>query len=633
MMCQPIRSRYSGKRFSAFSLLLIPALLALSVSAVFGQDAAGIPAKVQNEEPRADFSPKGPYLGPLEIAQTSRFLQLPKRMLLEPNIKAAPNRKVLDARYVPLFDKMLRESNDAELLEITALGLARIAREKMQDTHGSSDILLQHLNSHSDLRVRFACARALIDGDIQESAAAILALDEFADDSQRLWIEPGLIRWKVATAKSMWIDRLKARQATSVKISLACQGLAALGDADASELLLALINNPLLPYEKRLAAAKSLQTVNPQQAFDAAKPFLVGDVPTRRLAAELLASTNAQAQTTLTTLCSDSSDGVASAAWLSLQQLNPGLLVESLSTGRSHRDAEIRMAASRVMALFPTPERVGWLNELMSDRHLMVRNIAREVSFQIAEEQPPLREQIVSMAGDKLSADAEDWQGIEQSLLLLGQLRATQFSDHCIPLLEHARNEVLVTSAWLLHLFPDEAVQSAVIERLKKSDSLFKNPENYPVGAELGEQSAYLIQYAGLIRLKELQPFLEPDFSKSALGGINKRAAAMWALGLLHEGDSDPALTKSFLARVADRGGMMPEFELIRRISVISLGILRSKAAVPGLLEAYTLDPQGSAIPDSARWSLGMIGEEMPEPLQGFEQFIGGWKLSPQGDP
>ena len=98
----------------------------------------------------------------------------------------------------------------------------------------------------------------------------------------------------------------------------------------------------------------------------------------------------------------------------------------------------------------------------LSDRHLEVRNVAREMLFLVAEEQAPLRDGIIAMASDTLVADRDDWQAIEQCLLLLGQLRASQFSDRCIPLLDHPRNEVLVTSAWLLHLFPDPAVEDAV---------------------------------------------------------------------------------------------------------------------------------------------------------------------------
>ena len=308
--------------------------------------------------------------------------------------------------------------------------------------------------------------------------------------------------------------------------------------------------------------------------------------------------------------------------------MNPDALIAAVPVGRNHRDAFIRMTAARIMRLFPDAQRCGWLDEQLSDKHLEVRNVAREMLFLVAEEQAELRDGIIAMASDTLTANSENWQGIEQSLLLLGQVRAAQVSDRCVPLLEDPRNEVLVTSAWLLHLFPDATEQDAVKDRLKRNEQRFATLAD----SDLGQQSSYLIQYTGLLRLTDMQPFLEPNFKKSTPGGYYKRAAAMWALGLLHENDPNPDLVKSLLERLADRNSPMPDFEIVRRMSAIALGCMRAKTGVPGLQEAFELDSLPSFIPDSARWSLGMIGEQMPDPLLPSIQYVGGWKLNPLDD-
>ena len=167
----------------------------------------------------------------------ARFLGLPMRMFLEPHLISPGNFKQLDLRFVALFDRTLREMADDELQEMAALSLARVAHEKLQDTSGSTDILLKHLESHSSLRVRFACARALVNADVSQSAAAVLKLNEYADDSQRLWMDPALARWKFAAACEIWKQRLAEDSETAVAVSLACDGLAALGDLQASDLL------------------------------------------------------------------------------------------------------------------------------------------------------------------------------------------------------------------------------------------------------------------------------------------------------------------------------------------------------------------------------------------------------------
>ena len=589
-------------------------------------------APALSELPDPDFSPHGPFRGPLEIAHIARFDNLPRRMFLEPQLIPPESVRFIGPHYVPLFDRTLRESSDAELLEAAALSLARVAHEKLQDTSVSNDILLQLIESHPDLRVRFACARALVNADVAQSAAAILTLTEHASDAQRLWIEPALSRWKVAAAADVWKQRLAADSETAVAVSLACDGLAALGDPNALDLLIGVIHGKLLAYEKRWAAARAICVLSPDRALAEAESFTDGNVLERLLSIQLLCSSKPEAHARLFEMTADASDGVAAAAWTALFRLNPEGLIPALPVGRSHGDAVVRMTAARIMRLFPDAQRSGWLDEQLSDRHLEVRNVAREMLFLVAEEQAPLKDQITVNASDALTGNSEDWQGIEQSLLLLGQLRAAQFSDRCIPLLEHPRNEVLVTAAWLLHLFPDPTVEVAIRNRLMRNEEVFKNPALAPAGADFGQQSSYLIQYAGLLRLKDMQAFLEPNFVKLAPGGNFKRAAAMWTMGLFHEGDPVPELAASYLGRLAERTGTPPEQDEVRRMSAIALGVIGAKSAVPGLLESYQVDTAPTVIPDSSRWSLGMIGEPLPDPVKSFPQAVGGWRLSPIDD-
>ena len=619
----------------AFALMMVFMSASASAQETLDPDGAHRNLEVdlrESELPHPNFSPHGPFSGPLDIPHIARFHGLPMRMVLEPHLIRPRGFKKLDSRFVPLFDRTLREIDDDELLETAAHSLARVAREKLQDISGSVDILLKHLELHSNLRVRFACARALVNADVRQSATGVLKLNDYADDSQRQWIDPALARWNVTAAGDIWKRRLATDSETTLAVSLACEGLMTLGDSQASDLLRSVVADESLTFEKRRAAARALSVLAPDMAFAEAASLIEGSVPERLLGIQLLSTAKPEAHASLFSLCNDASDGVASAAWVALLRVKPEALVPALPTGRSHRDAVVRMASAHVMRRFPDVERYGWLHEQLSDKHLEVRNVAREMSFQVAEEHAPLRAGIVALSSDTLAANPEDWQGIEQSLLLLGQLRAAEFSDRCVPLLEHPRDEVMVTSAWLMHLYPDAAVRDAVRKQLMLNEEMLKNPALVYAEGKIGLQSSYLIQYAGLERLQDLQAFLEPNFSKSAPGGLFKRTAAMWTLGLFHENDPDHDIAKSFLGRVADRAGLMPEHEMVRGMSAIALGLMRAKSAVPGLLEAYELDPDPSLIPDSARWSLGMIGEPLPDALKPYSHAVGGWRLTPAGD-
>lgn len=583
--------------------------------------------------PDPEFSPSGPFEGPLEISHIARFDKLPMRMFLEPRLISPGIVRKVDSSFVELFDKTLRESQDNELLEIAASSLARVADEKLNDISRSTDILLKHLESHSSLRVRIACARALVNNDVSASASSVLALDADVDDSQRLWIDPALARWKLTAAGDGWKQRLSDDAETSVAVSLACDGLAALGDEQASDLLLSVLRTKLLSYEKRRAAARAIGVLVPDVALVESASFLDGNVFERLLAVELLSSAMPEAHARLLSLCQDESDAVASSAWSALHRVNPHALVEIVSTGRKHRDAVIRMTAAGTMRLFPNKERLEWLHEQLSDKHLEVRNVAREMLFAVAGEHPEMRDAIIAASGDTLSADFDDWQGIEQNLLLLGQLRAAQFSDRCIPLLDHPRNEVLVTSAWLLHLFPDPTVVNGIKARLIRNEESLQKLEATSTRTDMDQQSSYLIQYAGLLRLGAVQPYLEPAISKAPRVYTFKRAAAIWTLGLLNENNPEPGLVKSLAGRVADRLEPGAEQLEVRRISAVALGLMRANAASIELLEAYNIDPVLSVIPDSARWALGMMGQPLPDPVKPYAQVVGDWRLSPLPAP
>lgn len=301
------------------------------------------------------------------------------RMHLEPFMIAPANGEKLDARYVPLFERTLRDVDDAELLETAALSLARVAELKLQSIESATDILAKHLTSHANRRVRFACARALANADAKTSAAALLALNSETDDAERVWMDPALARWKYVPAGDVWKKRLADDSETAVAVSMACEGLTALNDTQAANLLGTVLNNRKLTFEKRYAAAKALCSIVPETALAESAKYLAGNVSDRIIAAQLLASQNPESQAKLIVLCADGSDGVASSAWQAMYRLNAAGLLPTLDSGRKHRDAIIRMTAARVIHQFPTAERAGWLHEQLSDKHLEVRNVAREM--------------------------------------------------------------------------------------------------------------------------------------------------------------------------------------------------------------------------------------------------------------
>ena len=578
-----------------------------------------------------EFSPHGPYTGPLEIPHIVRFRDLPMRMDLDPLILPPDTVLKIDERLVPLFERVLQEATDAEIQEVAALSLARVAEEKVADISHSGTALLEVLKSSKNERIRFACAYALAVGNVEAAAPELIQLASEGSDDQRLLIEPALARWKVHSATDLWRPRLKDSDISEVSFRLAAEGLAALDDAASLEPLSEFIADSSADFGMRMSAAKAVALLDPDQAFAAAGQKVDGGVQDRLLAIALLDNTKAESHARTAILCDDQTHAIASAAWQQVFRRSPEILVSHLATGRIHRDAQVRMTAARVIELFPNAERALWLHQQLSDVHIEVRNVARQMLAAVAEKNPELKDQIAGMAGDTLKSDSGDWQGIEQSLVLLGQLKAIQFSPQCVPLLDYQRDEVNISAAWLIHLFPDESVRDSILDSIRKTEELISKP-GLPHGESPLKQS-FLIQYGGLVRMREIQPILETKFSKTDPGGPQVRAAAMWVLGILFEKTAAPELAARFEERIKDRASVPPESMLVRRASVMALGLMRASASAEVVSEAYSSDYPESLIPGTARWVLPLLGQPMPAEIPTIEKFVGGWRINVVEDP
>ena len=611
-------------------LSLVANLFPLTQLALAVQPPAETPERTVLVAPNPDYSPQGGYFGPLPLPPIVRYQNLPVRMHLEPLVSAPVTITELDDRLVPLWERMLREGTDPELVEVAALSLARVAELKLTKIQ-SAEPSLQTLAEKSDNpRIRYAAAGALAAGDLTSSAPLLVKLAEAGTDAQRIRIEPALIRWKSSAALELWNSRLLDAATTNTSFQLAAEGLAAIGHQASVESLLSITVDSAVSYTKRMAAAKASAVLSADRAFVAAEALATKDVQDRLLALALLNTEKAEARGKSATLCEDPSAAVASVAWQQVFQGNSELLLDHLETGRRHGDAQVRMTAARTMRVWPNPERTQWLQELLSDIHIEVRNVARSMLVLVAAEHPELKEQIITQAAGLLNPESKDWQGMEQSLLVLAQLQATQFSQAAFELLRHAKDEVVITAAWLIQLYPDESIRERVrtdIEQCEERLSRSDGSEN-----DLSLRETMLLQYAGLVRIKELEPILEAQFSKSAPGSTDKRASALWALAVIHEKTASEDLRKKYEARVVDRSALPPEYLPVRRSSVLSLGLLRSIKSIPVVMEAYEIDPLDAGIPDTARWVLPLLGQPMPPEIEPSRTGVGGWRITPVED-
>lgn len=592
-----------------------------SVAALLGSDVGG---------PSADFSPQGFFVGPIEIPETARYMKLPHRMDFEPYITDAIRVPVLDSAYVPLSIRTLQESTDEEVQEVAAIQLYRFAREGLADIAPAAAALQQTYSSSTSRRVRSACVRAAAAGDLQQLAPQILDFTKSAADSERVILEAALTKWKTAEAGPLWRERVVNDRESATSVGLACRGLVSLGDTESAAALLKLAGDSTADYLKRMSAAAAAAVLAPSDSVTLAVALSKRAEPERLIAVALLDSREAAGLQLAVQLAQDSRDAVASAAWQLVYRQQLDLLQPLLATGRTHREAYVRITAARVMRALPDAERTSWLHQMLSDEHLLVRNVARGMLYEVAGEQPALKEQMISLCAGSLQPASQDWQGIEQCLVLLGQLRAAAFSAQAVALLNYPRNEVMVSAAWLIHLFPDVSVRTGVLEAALDAEKWLYDPAQR--NREHGMKQAFLFEYLGIMRVKEIEETLAKQFNKGVPGVLERRVASMWALGLLYENNPDPALAARMHDRIQDRNSPNPERFPVRRACLVALGMMRSTASQPIVQEAWEIDDVSERLRGGARWAHPLVGLALPPAIAPIEQPMGGWRLNPYSD-
>jgi hypothetical protein len=131
-------------------------------------------------------------------------------------------------------------------------------------------------------------------------------------------------------------------------------------------------------------------------------------------------------------------------------------------------------------------------------------------------------------------------------------------------------------------------------------------------------QLAQLNQFLGRRKYAPADAVLREFIPKMLnLAYPESRAAAVWALGPIHEGKADPALAGALVARLNDVfPNKPPDSDLVRRMAAVTLGRMNAKEALPSLRRFFssrkpTLDPVNNA----CGWAIERItGEAVPPP-------------------
>jgi HEAT repeat protein len=522
---------------------------------------------------------------------------------------------------------------EIDLKTQAALTIVRAHQRGMKGLEAAIDPLLRELEqTDKHPSVVLAVAKALVTIDARQAAPVLFEIVQSGNYEVREIIEPALAQWDYLPARMVWIERINQPASHSRGTVLAIRSLGIVREERAVARLRELIFTRDIPAPIRLEAAKTLGVIR-TSGMEADAEQLAADLSpvgqiSRQAAASLLRlHSSDDAVRLLQTLAKDPEPAIASVALVRLVEIDPHHVVPLLIHILDNPDANIRGLGVEVLGRLPTKDFIRRLADFLNDPHPDVRIQARIALHQLASRDD--FRSFVRHEGMRILG-MPNWQGLEQATILLTQLDHKPAAGRLADLLLHERPEVYVTAAWGLRVLAVPESLPAAFEYLKARE------KNMQVGRSNGQletidlQLSQIAQYLGQGRYRPADEVLRRAIPPNSPLGPETRAAAAWALGLLHEGDPVPAIASVLAGRIR---AVMPfdvEDGRVRRMSAITLGRMKAADELDTLRQFYRPQrPSFDVVSNSCGWAIEQItGEKMPS-AETIERPQVGWFLNP----
>jgi HEAT repeat protein len=515
---------------------------------------------------------------------------------------------------------------EAELKCRAAEAIALARRDGVKDLTATVAPLRAELDRpEQHPSVRLAVAQALIALDAREAAPSLLRQAQAGDSDLRDLVEPALARWDYRPARAAWLARLQESAGSQRSVILAIRGLAAVREEQAADPLRKLVLPAWRPGPLRLEAARALGSLcadglekdAERLAADPSPRGLVG-----RLAAAVLLSRHrsAAAVRLLQGLAQDAEPAVAARAVARLLEIDAKLVLPALPKLLASHDAALRGLAVETLRRRPAADRMGLLANRLEDTHPDVRGKAREALQEWAGRRE-LRERVLVEATRVLAGD--DWRSLEQAALLLGELGHKPAAGRLVKLLKVNRPEVFIAAAWGLRRLAVPETLPAITDYVRDRQRKLRAGADHPdfKFTLYDRQLSQLNQLLGQQKYAPADPVLRefiPRMEKPMKMAVcqESRAAAVWALGRLHDGKADPDLVVAVEDRLNDAMSLPREDVRVCRMCAVALGRMKATQALPSLRKyAGDRKPSFDPIHNACAWAVAHItGEAVPPP-------------------
>lgn len=487
------------------------------------------------------------------------------------------------------------------------------------------------MDAHQPEDVQLAAARALIALDMREAGADLLTRNAGGTIEMTLGTDAGLARWKSAGAGELWLARLKNPATPERILRSAIRALGEAGIREAEEPLAKMLFDVSRRAATRLLAAQALATLKPAQAVSLAQPLASGTAKSDHLLAATLLSTASEppAAALLETLARAPDPAVASLAITRLFTIAPDSLIPLTDALTIHPDVPIREVAVGALLRRKSLQDISVLAKFLGDPAPSVRAAAREALITL-DADPALRPAVRARAIEQLAG--QEWRSLEQAALVLGSIHEVAALPRLLELMEFNSGEVRIAAHIALRRLGQPESLPRQLKRAQTLDAQLRATRHNMPGPSgivppvpgTYEELAQIIQSLGTGKSAPAEPFLRSLVPMNPDEAENIRAAAIWALGAMRRDRSDAGLVDVLRARLSDP----LDAPLVRAMSAMSLGRMRSRAALPDLQNAYNSqhDEIGAA---AARWAIGQITGTLPPQTEPTPVFLTDWFLEP----
>lgn len=504
---------------------------------------------------------------------------------------------------------------DVQLQRVTVDTIAMAHRRGMKDLEDLVPTLVKLLQQ-PDLppRLLYALSSALIEFDAKDQAELLARQSQANGLAIASLVEPALARWKSAALAGEWLRRLDDPTTDRLSMLHAIDGLAAVGETEGTASLLRIVFDEYAQPNVRMSAARAVGQLQPRdlepEATKLSDPTVSAPLAGLMAVAMIGQHDSDAAIELLHTLVGHENTSVQSGALGRLFAIDPMLVSPHAEAALTSSDVNVRRLGARTMIVLPDADSIASLSTLLGDVNPNLRQEVAAALVHLAK-QDDLHEEVIEQSSIVLGQN--EWRGCEQAATVLVNLDHKPAGSRLVDLMNHERFEVMVASAWGLRRLAIPEHLPSMLDQAKSVLVGFRGSRWNAADWGPEKQIAQLFMAFGQMGYDPADELMREYIPKDFSLGDTSRPAAIWGLGLLHEGKAPEDLTRLLVERLKDVESLIPESGPVRYMSAISLGRLGSQSAVPEL--RVFAGPVQGYVGLASSWAIEQLTGEAPPTL------------------